>query len=444
MTRRRIALFADGGFLAHTTRVLEVGKALRAEFDHEVFFCCQGPYARLLTQAGFPVLPVYSVDREETLRLARRAGACDLRWWRQVANDSVASDLEAIDALSPDLVVGDLRMSLTTSARARGIPLVSLTNAAWTSRFAEPISVPDGHVLEKVLGKRLSAAIFPLAKRLLVWYWARGFDSVRARLGLPKLSTMYDLIEGDVTLLADLPEYFPIVPSPPTFRYVGPIRFREALPRPSWLSALEKDRPTVYFTMGSTGDARFFKEAVRAFGDTEYQVLITTADLPSEQFAQHRNLFVEKLADGDALMAASSVTVTHGGNGTIYQALGQGVPVIGIPTMFDQEINLLRVEKLGAGTRLRLRDCQAETLRRTVETVLSTPSYKASAQRLGRNIAQMDGPKNAALHINHFLTTRDPAVVPENPTSTTNASDTGSAFVNEAQPGKTVSLSPPA
>lgn len=149
MTRRRIALFADGGFLAHTTRVLEVGKALRAEFDHEVFFCCQGPYARLLTQAGFPVLPVYSVDREETLRLARRAGACDLRWWRQVANDSVASDLEAIDALSPDLVVGDLRMSLTTSARARGIPLVSLTNAAWTSRFAEPISVPDGHVLEE-------------------------------------------------------------------------------------------------------------------------------------------------------------------------------------------------------------------------------------------------------------------------------------------------------
>ena len=412
MAPRRIALFADGGFLAHTTRVLEVGRALRTRFGHEVLFCCDGPYARLLTQAGFPVRPVYSVDREETLRLARRAGACDLRWWRQVAEDSVRSDLEAIDELKPDLVVGDLRMSLTTSARARGVPLVSLTNGAWTSRFAEPISVPDGHLSEKILGKKLSAALFPVLKRLLIWYWARGFDGVRQRLGLPKLDTMYELIEGDLTLLADLPEYFPIVPSPPTFRYVGPIRFREALPRPQWLGKLTRDRPTLYFTMGSTGDARFFSEAVRVFGDSEYQVLITTAELPSEQFAQHSNIFVEKLADGDALMAASHVTITHGGNGTIYQALGQGVPVIGIPTMFDQEINLSRVEKLGAGRRMRLRDCKGETLKQAVESILHTPSYRHAAQKLQRRIATMDGPTNAALHINHLLITRDPLAVP--------------------------------
>ena len=71
------------GFLAHTTRVLEVGRALRTRYGHDVVFCCDGPYARLLHPAGFPVRPVYSVDREETLRLARRAGACDLRWWQK-------------------------------------------------------------------------------------------------------------------------------------------------------------------------------------------------------------------------------------------------------------------------------------------------------------------------------------------------------------------------
>ena len=118
------------------------------------------------------------------------------------------------------------------------------------------------------------------------------------------------IIVRDLTLLADLPEYFPIVPSPPTFRYIGPIRFREALPRPKWLSQLDPNRPTLYFTMGSTGDAKFFGEAVRVFGNTEYQVLITTAELPSEQFAQHQNVFVEKLADGDSLMAASNMTIT--------------------------------------------------------------------------------------------------------------------------------------
>ena len=411
--RRKVALFADGGFLAHTTRALEVGRALRRAYDHDVHFCLSGPYARLVSEAGFPVHSVFNVDREVTLRLAERAGLVSLSWWREVAEQSVASDLAVLNELRPDLVVGDLRMSLSTSARHLRVPYVAITNAAWTSRYAERIHVPDGHVSTKVLGQRVADALFPGVKRFLTWYWARGYDRVRARLDLAPLASLHELVEGDITLLADLPEYFPIAAtSTSDFRYIGPIRFREALPRPKWLSQLDPSRPTLYFTMGSTGDAKFFGEAVRVFGNTEYQVLITTAELPSEQFAQHQNVFVEKLADGDSLMAASHVTITHGGNGTIYQALGQGVPVIGIPTMFDQEINLTRVEQLGAGMRLRLRDCKGETLRQAVESILHNPAYRHAAQKLQRRIATMNGPQNAALHIHHLLQTRDPYSVP--------------------------------
>ena len=412
MPRRRIALFADGGFLAHTTRVLEVGRALSRSYGHEVHFCCTGPYSRLLREAGFAVHPVYTVDREVTLKLARRAGLCDLRWWRDVAERSVRSDMEAIAAIGPDLVVGDLRMSLATSARAARVPYVAVTNAAWTSRFAEEIQVPEGHLSERLLGRRVAKALFPTVKRILLWYWARGFDGVRKRLALPPLGSLHDLIEGDMTLLADLPEYFPVKQPPASFRYVGPIRFREALPRPIWLGRLAKDRPTLYFTMGSSGDASFFSEAIRVFGGTNYQVLITTAGLPGKLFSQYDNVFVEELADGDSLMAASHLTITHGGNGTIYQALGQGVPVIGIPTMFDQELNLQRVEALGAGLRLPMRDCRAERLRAAVETILGNPAYTESARRLQRRIGAFDGPRGAALHIEHFLRTGDPSSRP--------------------------------
>ncbi|MFO0578652.1 MAG: glycosyltransferase [Polyangia bacterium] len=415
MSRCRIALFADGGFLAHTTRVLEVGRALARDYGHEIIFCCQGPYARLLREAGFPVMPVYTVDREVTLKLVRRAGLCDLRWWREVADRSVRSDMETLEELRPDMVVGDLRMSLSTSARALGIPYVSVTNAAWTSRFAEQITVPEGHLSEKLLGRRVARAMFPMLKRLLVWYWARGFDKVRERLGLDPLGTMYDLIEGDLTLLADLPEYFPILPSPPSFRYVGPIRFRAALPKPAWLSQLDPSRPTIYFTMGSSGEARFFGEAIRAFGDTEYQVLITTAGLPADMVAGYDNVFVEDLADGDALMAASDVTITHGGNGTIYQALGQGVPVVGIATMFDQEINLSRVEALGVGMRLQRRHVKAARLRAAVDQILGTPAYAQAAGRLKRRIDGFDGPRAAARHIDHFAHSGDPCARPIEP-----------------------------
>jgi UDP:flavonoid glycosyltransferase YjiC (YdhE family) len=411
--RLKVALFCDGGFLAHATRTLEVGRAIHRLFGYEVVFCSTGPYTRLLREAGFPVRPVYTEDREVTLRLARRAGLVNFGWWRDVVEKSVESDMEAIRELAPDVVVGDMRLSLSTSAEALGVPCVGLTNAAWTSRFAEPIHVPEGHLSERILGQRAAEAIFPHMKKMIVWYWARGFDRLRKRLGLKPLKNMYQLVEGNITLLADLPEYFPIEEtSRADFRYIGPILFRAALPRPIWLPRLDKTRPTLYFTMGSTGDTHFFNEAVRVFGGSRYQVMITTAGLPIEQLRRHDNVFVEELADGDSLMSVSHVAITHGGNGTVYQALAHGVPVLGIPTLFDQEINLQRVEALGAGLRLARRNYCTERLRQAVERVIGDPSFSRSARRLGQRMAQYDAPRAAAFHIAHFAETGDPHALP--------------------------------
>jgi UDP:flavonoid glycosyltransferase YjiC (YdhE family) len=51
-------------------------------------------------------------------------------------------------------------------------------------------------------------------------------------------------------------------------------------------------------------------------------------------------------------MAACDLVICHGGNGTIYQALQHGKPVIGIPTLADQKFNMRRVEALGLGKTL--------------------------------------------------------------------------------------------
>ena len=112
------------------------------------------------------------------------------------------------------------------------------------------------------------------------------------------------------------------------FASVVPLHRTDSLSRSTAASKLvvvarSESPDAVLFTMGSSGmHASLAKRCgCSAIPST---ALITTAGLPSEQFAQHRNIFVEKLADGDSLMAASNMTITHGGNGTIYQALGQG------------------------------------------------------------------------------------------------------------------------
>lgn len=41
----------------------------------------------------------------------------------------VEADLRVLDEIAPDLVVGDLRISLSVSARLAGIPYIAIANA---------------------------------------------------------------------------------------------------------------------------------------------------------------------------------------------------------------------------------------------------------------------------------------------------------------------------
>jgi MGT family glycosyltransferase len=406
--KKTIALFCDGGFLAHVTRSFEVGRALRRCFGHRVIFCCDGPYAHIPRDAGFEVVPVFTVNRDTTMKVAHSLLPPRLSWWKSICQQSVASDLQAIDAIRPDLVVGDLRWSLSTSARARSVPYVSVTNACWTDKFAHVVELPEGHLMGKIMGRKLAERAFPKFTKTMMKYGALGYTEVRRQHGLKPVETMYEAIEGDITLLADLPEFMPVVrDTPPSFRYTGPLLWDANIGLPHWFSKVQKGKPTIYFTMGSTGDTRFFQEAVRVFGNTEYQILITTgglAEIPNPP----PNVFIAKYAPGEALMALSDVVVSHGGNGTIYQALSCGVPVVGFPTIFDQEVNMRRVAALGAGIQMSNLRYDGDSLGRAVDTVLGDRGYRDRCRALAARISRYDGRRRAALHIHDFLEHRDP------------------------------------
>jgi len=131
--------------------------------------------------------------------------------------------------------------------------------------------------------------------------------------------------------------------------------------------------------------------------------MITTGGLPFELDRIPGNCFVEEFAPGCPLMERSDAVINHGGNGTVYQAIKAGVPIVGIPYHIDQEINLQRVQELGIGFMIREKGCSPSALVEALQAIQQTSSYRENMKELRSSLDQYTGPTLAARYIHEFL-----------------------------------------
>ena len=102
-------------------------------------------------------------------------------------------------------------------------------------------------------------------------------------------------------------------------------------------------------------------------------------------------------------MEASDVVVNHGGNGTVYQAILSGTPIVGIPSHVDQELNLQRVEDLGIGVKLSPKNLSTCKLVSALKAVMEDPKYKQNARKLQALAKRYDGARTAAACIEEYM-----------------------------------------
>jgi len=88
--------------------------------------------------------------------------------------------------------------------------------------------------------------------------------------------------------------------------------------------------------------------------------------------------------------------VTAGGTGSVMAALRAAVPLVVIPSAWDQPDNARRVVEAGVGVRLAPRRCTAGALRAAVEQVLGNPGFAERARRIADRLAESPGPARAA------------------------------------------------
>jgi UDP:flavonoid glycosyltransferase YjiC (YdhE family) len=401
--RPRVLLVSEAVTLAQVVRLVVLGQSLDPE-RYEVHFASGDFPPQVFGGTRFVQHPLFSLPAARVhAAVAQGRRVYDTRTLERY----VAADLEVLDRVRPALVVGDLRWSLTVSAPLAGVPHAALANAYWSPHARiGPMPLPE-HPLVRWLGPERAQHGFALAFPHVSRHLARPLDALRRRHGLAPLGTLEQILtHGDHTLFADTPALVPTEGLSPWQRYLGVVAWSPpgALPE-TWGAA---NRPAVYVTLGSSGDVRTLPAIVSALVQMGADVLVATAGRV-DRGALPPGAHVAPFVPGDLASRRAALVVTNGGSSTGYQALSEGVPVLGIPSNLDQYLATQAITRTGAGLCVRAGRLDAAAVERAARRCLEDARIRRAAERLRDRLRGYDAATEFRAFMREVLSEERPA-----------------------------------
>ncbi len=383
--RPRILFVAEAVTLAHAVRLLVLARSLAPE-HYELHFASARFDDLAFRGTTFRRWPIGSLPPERFLRSVDTGSRL---FDEATLAGYVEDDLGVLRAVRPHLVVGDFRLSLAVSAPLAGVPYAALMNAHWSPYAPGRLPIPEVPLV-RALGPRLAGLFFRAVEPLVSAHFARPLNRLRRRHGLPALGGLrHTNTWGDWTLYADTPGLVPTRELPTHHRYLGPVLWSPALAVPEWWDRVPADRPKVYVTLGSSGPADRLGDIVGALARQPVEVLVATAgrggDLPALP-----NVWSAPYLPGQEAAGRSALVVCNGGSATAYQALADGVPVLGICSNMDQFMTMGCIERAGAGVGLRAGRADAGAVEATSRRLLAQDSWRAAARRIADEFRRYD------------------------------------------------------
>lgn len=392
-----ILFFAESVTLAHIVRSLVLANSLNSN-RNKIFFATGKKYAYLVKKSGHNLYQIPSIS--PTLFLERVAKGKPI-YTRKELKLSIETDLELFSKLSPDVVVGDFRISLGISTRLAKIRYISLANAYWSPYSTLSLPLPE-HPIINFCGEKIAKILFKMLSSFILKHHCTPFNSLCKTYGIPKLKTLNEIYTwGNWTLYLDLPILYPILNAPNNHFYLGPVTGTPSTSFPNWWNNIPQNKPIVYVNIGSTGDIQFINTLIDTLGEMSITILIATAGRFNPEKIPD-NIFLDEYLPGVEAAKISSLIICNGGSGTTYQAFLSGKPVLGIPANADQFLNMEAIAQHGSGILIRAGKVTKKNLRQNIETIIKNSSFKQKAKELQQEMSHYNSSKQFSSFIDSF------------------------------------------
>ena len=347
MSAKRI-LFFPYSLMSHYLRCIQAARFLRN--DYEILFADCPAYRNYMDAEGFRMFDAPGPDAEEVIRLSSRF---DFSWLNEKTLEaSFLAQLKAIEKQQPLLLAGDNSFTLRMAAEKTGIPYVSIQNAYMSKYYALLRRMSRLHPKTAQVEK-LPAPLYGWLVRTAESFHMQKihapFRKLRKKYGLPETDTFPDELEGNFNLLCDLPEIFPQKQLPANYWFCGPLMYENKSSDESLLSELANGRQGILLSMGSSGSFA----SVSMFNHPDFAAYNIIAAGDHQRILNAPHIIHRSFVNARSLEGHLHLFVFHAGNGSMYEALRQGLPMLTSPFIFEQEWNEQRILELQLGESLR-------------------------------------------------------------------------------------------
>jgi UDP-N-acetylglucosamine:LPS N-acetylglucosamine transferase len=403
---KKLLLFAPCAFnLAETSRMVEIAKGIarhaQASQAFNIHFISDGgDFEWLIEKHGFALTrlePRLTKEKIDFIAKVDRGEKFAPAFTGAELIQRVNSEIACLNELKPTAVVTGSYVTIPVTCRVLNIPLVWVVQSTWLPEFFCHGAGMTDHLKPAPLKTVIDWFVLRFINFWIKYGFLNPINGAAKHFGVPGYDSIFEFWRGDISLVAEPPE-FSGVQLPPNHTFIGPLIPQDEFPLPLEISAIPRDKPLIYFAMGSSGTPEIVANILESFAGKPYRViapvkfqleLVSGVHIPA-------NVLVTDWVPAIEVNKMADLAVIHGGIGTVMVAALAGKPVVGVGMQMEQVANLACLERLGFAIRVgKSRDPSAK-VQSAIQKLMHDETARAKATAFAKTVAHWDGPKTAA------------------------------------------------
>ena len=397
--KRKILFVGEAVTLAHVVRPLTLARTLNPS-KYEITFACDLRYKNIIGEIEFQHKNIYTILTDHFLK-AIVHGKTGYDY--PILKKYVEEDLKLINDVDPDIIVGDFRLSLMISSKLSSKTYINITNGYWSPYSRNDFFPIPEHPAAKLLGIKISEFFFNFFSNYFFSILNSPWNKLLKRYNLPIVGNDIRQVfgNGDFVAYADIPDLYSMDGLPESHRFIGPIPWAPKTAYPDWWEEIPETGQKVYVNLGSSGNKKIMPILCKVLSKLPVIGIFALAGGESPE-VNASNLYFADYLPGDQVASVSDLVVCNGGSPSTYQALSEGVPVLGLPTNMDQCLNMKILVNTSLGLMERNWTISEKQLQTYIIRLLSERQYKENAIRLKNRIASFSVKKEFPNMVNQI------------------------------------------